>query len=261
VITTLVVDDERLARTGIRLALKAEADVKIVGEAADGPSALQAIAKLAPDLVFLDIRMPGLDGFEVVDRVSQSQTRLPVFIFVTAFDQYAIKAFEARALHYLLKPVDPKRVLTAVQRARTELAKEGLLEEAHDRAIKILSSHDRHPPPRGDLPTATEFGRIVVRVNDRFLLLKATEIDWAKSAGNYLTLHARGRSFMLRMTMAELEEKLGSRLFARIHRSTIVNIDRLVEVKPSLHGDFEVMLSDGTALRMSRGYRDNLMPR
>jgi two-component system LytT family response regulator len=260
-ITTLVVDDERLAREGIRLALKPEADVKIVGEAADGPSALQAIAKLAPDLVFLDIRMPGLNGFEVVDRVSQSQTRLPVFVFVTAFDQYAIRAFEARALHYLLKPVDPKHVLTAVQRARTELAKDGLLEEARARIMTLVSSQDGHAPAKPDVPARIELERVVIRVQDRFLLLKTSEVDWVESAGNYLKVHSRGRSFMLRMTMGELEEKLDSRKFVRIHRSTIVNIDRLVEVKPSLHGDFDVMLCDGTTLRMSRGYRDSLLPR
>ena len=121
-ITTLIVDDERLAREGLRIALKREADVKIVGEAADGPAAVKAIAKLAPDLVFLDIRMPGLSGFEVLQKVSQTQPRLPVIIFVTAFDKYAIKAFEAHALDYLLKPVEPTRFQNAVQRARTELA-------------------------------------------------------------------------------------------------------------------------------------------
>jgi two-component system LytT family response regulator len=129
VITTLIVDDERLAREGLRIALKREADVKIVGEAADGPAAVKAISKLAPDLVFLDIRMPGLSGFEVLQKVSQSQTRLPVIIFVTAFDKYAIKAFEAHALDYLLKPVEPTRFQDAVQRARAELAKDELLEK------------------------------------------------------------------------------------------------------------------------------------
>jgi len=259
-IATLVVDDERLARDGIRLALKSEPDVTIVGEAADGPSALQAIARLAPDLVFLDIRMPGLNGFEVVERVTKSQTRPPVFVFVTAFDQYATKAFEVRALHYLVKPVDPKHVVTAVQRARIDLAKNAAAETAHRSVAPPAAVQD--PPPRGpDTALGGDLERVVVRVQDRFVLLKLSEVDWVESAANYLKLHARGRYFLLRMTMAELEEKLGTRKFVRIHRSTIVNVDRLVEVKQSPHGDFDVILCDGTTLRMSRGYRHNLLPR
>jgi two-component system, LytTR family, response regulator len=239
-ITTLIVDDERLAREGIRIALKPEADVKIVGEAADGPSALKAIVKLAPDLAFLDIRMPGLSGFEVLDRVTQSGARLPIIVFVTAFDQYAVRAFETHALDYLLKPVEPKRVLAAVQRARAELAREGL----------------------GDTPVKTDYlERVAVRERDRFVLIKMHEVDWIESAANYLQLHARSRSYMLRMTIGELEERLDTQRFVRIHRSTIVNIDRLVEVRPSHHGDFNVILNDGTILRMSRGFRDNLLPR
>jgi two-component system, LytTR family, response regulator len=262
-ITTLVVDDERFAREGIRLALKSESDVKVVGEAADGASALQAIARLAPDLVFLDIRMPGLDGFDVVDRVERSQTRPPIFVFVTAFDQYAAKAFEVRALHYLLKPVDPKHVVTAVQRARIELAKNDAIAAAGaGRDVTALTvARDAYAPPAAEGSRAPDLERVVVRVNDRFVLLKLSEVDWVESAANYLKLHARGRWFMLRMTMAELEEKLGPRKFVRIHRSTIVNVDRLVEVKPSPHGDFDVLLNDGTTLRMSRGYRYNLLPR
>ena len=262
-ITTLIVDDERLAREGIRLALREEADLKIVGEAADGPSAVKAIGKLAPDLVFLDIRMPGLSGFEVLQKVSQTQTRLPVVIFVTAFDKYAIKAFEAHALDYLLKPVDPKRFRDAVQRTRTELAKEELLEQSHARVLEFLSSHERLAATRaGDVATKPEYlERVAVRVQDRFVLVKMQEVDWIESAANYVQLHTRSRAFMLRMTMGELEEKLDAHQFARIHRSTIVNVDRLVEVKPSLHGDFDVVLEDGTTLRMSRGYRDRVLPR
>ena len=262
-ITALIVDDERLAREGLRIALKREADVKIVGEAADGPAAVKAIAKLAPDLVFLDIRMPGLSGFEVLQKVSQTQPRLPVIIFVTAFDKYAIKAFEAHALDYLLKPVEPRRFRDAVQRSRAELAKEELLEQNHGRVVEFLQSHERLAFARpGDTVAKPEYlERVAVRVRDRFLLVKMQEVDWIESAANYVQLHARSRAFMLRMTMGELEEKLDAQQFARIHRSTIVNVDKMVEVKPSLHGDFDVVLQDGTTLRMSRGYRDRVLPR
>ena len=262
-ITALIVDDERLAREGLRIALKREADVKIVGEAADGPAAVKAIGKLAPDLVFLDIRMPGLSGFEVLQKVTQTQTRLPVIIFVTAFDKYAIKAFEAHALDYLLKPVEPTRFQNAVQRARAELAKDELLEQANKRVIDFLQSHERLTSSRPlEAPARPDYlERVAVRVRDRFLLIKMHDVDWIESAANYVQLHSRSRSFMLRMTMGELEEKLDTQQFARIHRSTIVNVDRLVEVKPSLHGDFDVVLQDGTTLRMSRGYRDRVLPR
>lgn len=145
-ITSLIVDDERLAREGIRLALERESDVTIVGEAADGPAAVQAIKTLAPDLVFLDIRMPGLSGFEVLQKVSQTETRLPVVIFVTAFEQYAIKAFEAHALDYLLKPVEARRFRDAVQRSRAKLARAALLEQSRGRVIGLLQSYERPAP-------------------------------------------------------------------------------------------------------------------
>jgi two-component system LytT family response regulator len=146
VITALIVDDERLAREGVCAALKRENDVEIVGEAADGPAAVEAIGTLAPDVVFLDIRMPGLNGFEVLQRVSQTQTRLPLIIFVTAFDQYAIKAFEAHALDYLLKPVEPGRFRDAMQRTRAELARAAVLEQSRGRVIELLQSYERPAP-------------------------------------------------------------------------------------------------------------------
>jgi two-component system LytT family response regulator len=263
VINTLIVDDEPLAREGIRLALKGEADVRIVGEAADGEAALNAMEKLAPDLMFLDIRMPGLNGFDVLARASHSHTRMPVIVFVTAFDRYAVKAFEANALDYLLKPVEPQRLRAAVERTRAELAKQEIIKDAKRRAMDLQSVEERPVAPRSSEPLARAeyLDRVAVRVRDRFLLIKMNDVDWIESAANYVQLHSRSRSFLLRMTMGELEAKLDPHRFSRIHRSTIVNIDRLVEVKPSLHGDFDVVLQDGTTLRMSRGYREALLPR
>jgi two-component system LytT family response regulator len=262
VISALIVDDERLAREGIRLRLRDEPDVRVVGEAGDGVTAVKAIAKLSPDLLFLDVRMPGLSGFEILQRISAEH--LPIVIFVTAFDKYAVKAFEAHALDYLLKPVDNHRFSDALQRAREEITRAGRLDGARARLVDFLDTQARggtapaadERPPR---PPFTE--RLAVRVRDRYLLLKVDDIDWIEAAANYVQICSNGRTFMLRMTLADLEQRLDGQRFVRIHRSTIVNVDRLTEVKPSLHGDFEVVLHDGTTLRMSRAYRLRLLPR
>ena len=242
-ITAFIVDDEKLAREGIRLMLKKEVDVEVVGEAADGPSAMRAISKLTPQLLFLDVKVPGLDGFEILERCNRGHA--PLVIFTTAYERYAVKAFDAHAVDYLLKPIRAQRLREAVQRARVELTKEP---PAHDSAQPILSK-----PPN--------LRRLVVKDRDRFLLLKAADVDWIQSAANYVQVHANGRCYLVRMTMNEIETQLEGLSFARIHRSTIVNVDRLTEIRPSPHGDFQVVLENGTALRLSRAYRDHLLPR
>lgn len=244
-IKAFIVDDEKLAREGIRLMLKKEVDVEVVGEAADGPSATRSIGRLMPDVVFLDVKVPGLDGFEILGKLDVQ--KLPLVIFTTAYERYAVKAFEAHAIDYLLKPIRAERLRDAVQRARTELAKSPspvAPESAPSPALK---------PPH--------LRRLVVKDRDRFLLLKIGEVDWIQSAANYAQLHSNGRSYLVRMTMNELETQLEGLNFARIHRSTIVNVDRLSEIRPSPHGDFHVVLENGTALRLSRAYRDSLLPR
>jgi len=242
-ITAFIVDDEKLAREGIRLMLKKEVDVEVVGEAADGPSAMRAISKLTPQLLFLDVKVPGLDGFEILERCHRGHS--PLVIFTTAYERYAVKAFDAHAVDYLLKPIRAQRLREAVQRARVELTKEP---PAQDTAQPIMSK-----PPN--------LRRLVVKDRDRFLLLKAADVDWIQSAANYVQLHANGRCYLVRMTMNEIETQLEGLSFARIHRSTIVNVDRLTEIRPSPHGDFQVVLENGTALRLSRAYRDHLLPR
>jgi two-component system, LytTR family, response regulator len=242
-ITAIIVDDEKLAREGIRLMLKKEVDVEVVGEAADGPSAMKSISKMTPDLLFLDVKVPGLDGFEILDRCRRGPT--PLVIFTTAYEKYAVKAFEAHAIDYLLKPIGAPRLREAVQRARVELSKE--------------PSAGHEPPPQTSKPVSLR--RLIVRDRDRYLLLKTSEVDWIQSAANYVQLHAHGRCYLVRMTMNEIETQLEGLSFARIHRSTIVNIDRLTEIRPSPHGDFQVVLDNGTMLRLSRAYRDHLLPR
>ena len=245
-IRTLIIDDEELARQNIRLRLEGEADVKVVGEAADGVSAMRAIQKLAPDLIFLDVRMPRSGGFEVLERGRPGQR--PYVIFVTAYDQYAAKAFEAHAVDYLLKPISESRFQEALRRVRTEIVKS-------EPAREDVEGH-------GDPVSHSEpLRRITVKVRDRFLIVKTEDVDWIESAANYVRLHVRGNSYLVRMTMDELEIKLDERQFTRIHRSQMVNIDRVTEINPTSNGDFDVLLRDKTTLRLSRGYRSRLLPR
>ena len=259
-IRALIVDDEELAREGMRVWLEKEADIEVVGEAADGPSAVEAIRQLEPHLLFLDIQMPGCDAFEVLDRTVRGL--MPAVVFVTAYDRYAVQAFEARALDYLLKPISGDRFQEALQRVRLELAKDEELDRTRQRVIELLKETRHRSSADENSHERKEAGleRLVVKDRDSFLLLKIEELDWVESAGNYVELHARGRSFLQRTTMSELEVQLDPSRFARIHRSTIVNVDRVQEIKPSWHGDFNVIISTGVTLRMSRGYRNRLLP-
>jgi two-component system LytT family response regulator len=236
-IRTLIVDDAPIVREGIRLMLDAEKDVEIVGEAADGHEAVSAIGGLAPDLTFLDVQMPGLDGFQVMEQCAGRP--MGAVIFVTAYDNYALRAFEVNALGYLLKPIAPRQLQAVLSRAR-----------------QLLGTDAPLPPakPVSSLP------RLVVKEHDRYILLRPEEVDWINSAGDYVHLHSAGRAFLVRTTMSELEETLDSRTFARIHRTTIVNLDRIKDIKPLPQGDFIVRLNDGTVLRMSRSYRGRLLP-
>jgi two-component system LytT family response regulator len=254
-IRALVVDDEPLAREGVRVRLANERDVDIVGEAADGPSAVEAIRRLLPDLVMLDVQMPGMSGFDVLARVAD--VCLPAVVFVTAHDSYALRAFEVHALDYLLKPFTAARLHEAVERARAALERDG---DRADLAAMMAMLEEREQP--GAAREGTRSGparRWALRDGDRWLMLRADEVDWIEAAANYVRFHARGRAFLLRGTMAALERTLDPRQFARIHRSTIVNLDRVREVRPEWHGDFDVVLSGGEVLRMSRRYRASLL--
>jgi two-component system, LytTR family, response regulator len=259
-ITTVIVDDEPLARDVVRARLKSEADIKIVGEAVDGPGAVKMIRALQPDLVFLDVQMPAMDGFEVIEQVSSDH--LPIVVFVTAYDRYALKAFEAQALDYLLKPFTADRFQTALERARTEIATAGEL-DTHRRLIELLDARqhapqtrDGHHVIRGEGPLL----RFAVKHDQRIVLVKVDDVDWIESSANYARLHARGTSYLVRMTMSELEKRLDPVRFARIHRSTIVQVDRIKDIAPAWHGDFDVTLRDGTVLRLSRSFRGRLVP-
>ncbi|HWA59323.1 MAG TPA: LytTR family DNA-binding domain-containing protein [Gemmatimonadales bacterium] len=247
-IRTLIVDDEPLAREGLRVRLGLERDIALVGEAADGPTAIELIRRELPDLVLLDVQMPGMDGFEVLERIAEDC--LPSVIFVTAHDRYAVKAFEVHAVDYLLKPLDGARLREAVERVRRTLAagpqgtREGL--------VNLLASREKG----GE---RTHVRRWAVREDEHFVLLRAEEVDWIEAAANYVRFHARGKVYLLRATMTQLEQELDPRRFARIHRSTIVNLDRVREIRPEWHGDYDVQLTTGDVLRLGRRYRDGLL--
>ena len=247
-IRVVIVDDEPLAREGLRLHLARESDVSIVGEAADGRRAVALVPSLQPDLVFLDVQMPLLDGFEVVEALAA--TFLPTIVFVTAYDKYAIKAFDVHALDYLLKPFSVERFHAALIRAREEIAARG----AHDsrrRLLELIAERAGSPD---------HLQRFVVRSGEGYKLVPAGDVVSFEAQGNYVKLTTRAGQHLLRITMSELERRLDPKRFARIHRSTMVNIDRIKEITPAWHGDFEVLLHDGQRLRLSRNFRDRLLP-
>ena len=235
-IRAMIVDDSPLIREGIRLLLEPEKDIEIVGEASDGAAAVSAVAKLRPDLMFLDVQMPTFNGFEVLEKAVPPSCAV---IFVTAYDEYALRAFQANAVGYLLKPITPRLFQTALQRAR-----------------KVLSTTPTGDP--GDL-RHRPFNRLVVKEGDKFTLLRPDEVDWINSAGDYIEVHARGRAFLVRQTLSDLEATLDTDRFVRIHRTTIVNADRIQTIKPLPQGDFSVSLTNGTVLRLSRSYRVRLL--
>jgi len=249
-IRALVVEDEPLARDRVVALLEAEPDVEVVGACADGKAAIAAIRQLDPDVVFLDIQIPGPDGFEVIRTVTPDA--MPVVVFITAYDQYALRAFEVRALDYLLKPFDRQRFSETVQRVRRHV------EERHSgelgkRLLALVQDLKPASSPRLD--------RIVVKDGGRVFFLRADEIDCIEAAGNYVKLHRAGQSHLIRETMSALEARLDSQVFYRIHRSAMVNIERIQELQPWFTGEYRVILRDGTKLPLSRGYRERLQER
>jgi two-component system, LytTR family, response regulator len=237
-IRTLIADDEPLARERLVSLLQDEPDFEVVAECGDGHATADAIRRLDPRLVFLDVQMPGGDGFDVLGLLEHD--RRPLVIFVTAYDAHALRAFDVHALDYLLKPFDRDRFRRALARVREEVAQVG---------------------PAATAPPAPPLTRFVIKHHGRVFFLKAREIDWIEAAGNYAVLHARGESHMVRQTMAALETQLDPDIFFRIHRSTIVNIDRIKELQPLFNGEFQVILQSGPNLTLSRGYRDRVRDR
>ena len=262
-IRTLLVDDERLARRGLELRLAAAPDVEVVGECENGREAIEQVAALSPDLMFLDIQMPGLSGFDVLARLPQDA--MPVVVFVTAFDRYAIDAFDARALDYLLKPVEDARLEHALERVRSRLGERALLAQ-HERMLGLLADLQGagelapeellarvagEAPARFPDVVAIRTGRDVIRI-------RSAEIDWIDAAGDYMCIHAAGETHVLRATMKQLESSLDPQIFQRVHRSAIVNLSRVRKLRPHANGEYFLTLESGQELKLSRSHRDKV---
>lgn len=245
-IRCLVVDDEPLGRDRIVSLLRAIPDAEVVGESDTGPAAIDAIGELSPDLLFLDVQMPEVDGFGVLAAIPAAN--VPVVIFVTAYDAYALKAFEVHAQDYLLKPFDRDRFNAAFQRAAERIRSERT-DGANARLLALLEDIERERPGRARVP---------VRSGGSVFFLPVEEIDWIEAADNYVRIHAKGETHVVRQTLQRMEDSLTPSAFVRIHRSTIVSVSRIKEIQQWFGGEYVVVLRDGTKLHTSRRYRARL---
>jgi two-component system LytT family response regulator len=262
-IRAIIVDDEELARRGIELRLAGHPDITVVGHCENGREAVQAVMKEQPDLMFLDIQMPGLSGFEVLTRLPHES--LPMIIFVTAFDRYALDAFEAQAIDYLLKPINDIRFAQALDRVRIYWQQRNALQQRErlmhliattrgaaavdEQVMRELSAQAGQPQYPDILPIRDDAGTV---------RLDVCKIDWIDAAGDYMCVHADGHTYVLRETMKSLETILDPRIFQRVHRSTIVNVRRVRRLRPHTNGEYFLTLEDGQEIKLSRSYRDRV---
>lgn len=264
-IRALVVDDESLAREALMVMLGDDPEIVVVAECRNGKEAVTVIREQSPDVVFLDIQMPEMDGFQVIEEVGVRQ--MPVTIFVTAYDKHALRAFEAHALDYLLKPFDHDRFNTALQRAKTYIRQqqlgeisENLFAMLQDMKLKTGGESPMDADNRNSERAAHRepIDRVVIKSGGRIYFLKIEDIDWVEGAGDYLSLHSGSQTHLIRETMGNFHAKLDSRKFLRIHRSTIVNIERIKDIRPLYKGEYVITLTSGISLKASRGYRHEL---
>ena len=245
-IRVLIVDDEPLARARIRSLLAEEPGVRVVGEAANGEDAVSAIEAEKPDLVFLDVQMPEMDGFGVIEAIGAD--RMPLVIFATAYDEYALQAFDVCALDYVTKPIDRERFADAIRRAKARLTTPVAPDSGAQ--LRPLVDHLSRQQQRN--------ARLAIKTEGRTLFLRTAEIDWVEAVDNYAKLHVGKETFTVRDTLARLENRLPAGRFLRVHRSTIVNVDRVREIQPWFQGDWVLILHDGTRLTTGRSYRQRL---
>jgi two-component system LytT family response regulator len=263
VLKTIIVDDESLARRGLKLRLSNREDVNIIAEARNGREALDLIRKLKPDLVFLDIQMPGMDGFDVLRKLPAEQ--MPAIVFVTAFNDYAIKAFEANALDYLLKPIEDSRLSEALDRVTENLDqrlalkhKESLLQLVGDitgepvGSMEELSARDVASLKKKEIP------KLAIKDGGRTTWIPQDKIEWIDAAGDYMCVHSGGETHIMRMTMKMLEASLDPDFLHRIHRSTIVNIHQVKQMRAHINGEYFLTLNGGHTVKLSRTYKDKL---
>lgn len=250
----LIVDDEPLARRTIRDLLEDDSSMEIIGECGSGVEAVNFIRNQPPDILFLDIQMPGINGFEVLARIEHD--RIPAIVFVTAFDQYALKAFEVHALDYLLKPFTDERFKETLRQAKTNVE----MREMNKLSQSLMALLKEHAGLQTDtLKRRSYLSRFMIKLGGRVVFINAAEVDWIAADNYYIKLHVGGKSHLLRISMNELEEKLDPEKFLRIHRSTIINFDRVKELHQNPNGEYVVVLKNGTELKLSRSRRERLM--
>jgi len=242
----LIVDDERLSRRRVRRLLSLEPDCEVTGECANGAEAVSSLKQSRPDIIFLDVQMPEMDGFEVARAMADAK---PLVIFTSAYDEYALRAFEVQAFDYLLKPFDSRRFRESLQRAKVRVE------------IDRSGKQDRRPAAAAQPLPRVAPDRIAVRNNGRVVFVKLTDIDWIEAADNYVCLHCGRETHVVRETMNELEARLDPAQFLRVHRSSIVNLDRVRELQPWFRGDYRVVLRDGTQLTLTKNHREKLESR
>ncbi|MFT7686497.1 MAG: two-component system LytT family response regulator [Candidatus Azotimanducaceae bacterium] len=257
----IVVDDESLARKGLRLRLEAIGDVEVVAECSNGIAALKAVVEFKPDVIFLDIQMPEMSGFDVVSNLQQDN--MPLVIFVTAFDQYALEAFDVHAVDYLLKPIDDDRLNESIIRAKDHLAQHGAVSDKQRLLELVISitgkSEGSVTQLLRDHSGSQSFpDKLAIKDAGETTLVKIAEIDWIDAAGDYMCVHANNQTHIMRITMKQLEAKLDPVKFQRVHRSTIVNLERVVKVCSHMNGEFYLELSNGNSVKMSRSYKEKV---
>lgn len=263
VLKTIIVDDEALARRGLKLRLAARDDVDVVAEAKNGREALKLIAEHKPNLVFLDIQMPGMDGFDLLRELPQED--MPIIVFVTAFNDYAIKAFEANALDYLLKPIEDSRLAEALDRVKESLDqrramehKKSLLKLVGDITGEPLASMEELDARGVDKLKKKEVPRLAIKDGGTTTWVPQDKIEWIDAAGDYMCVHSEGETLIMRMTMKMLEESLDPEYLQRIHRSTIVNIHKVTGMRSHINGEYFLTLEGGNTVKLSRTYKDKL---
>jgi two-component system, LytTR family, response regulator len=262
-IRAIIVDDEELARRGIEIRLAAHPDVEIVGHCENGREALEAVAREKPDLMFLDIQMPGMSGFDVLARLPHET--MPMIVFVTAFDRFALDAFEAQALDYLLKPINDTRFAQALERVRSFWRQKSAIAQ-RDKLMELIAAtkgsgslDSEEIQKQLDAAVGPEYPEVLpIRDDHGTVRLDVTRIDWIDAAGDYMCVHADGRTYVLRETMKSLEAILDPKVFQRVHRSTIVNIQRVRRLRPHTNGEYFLTLDDGQEIKLSRSYRDRV---
>jgi two-component system LytT family response regulator len=262
-IRAIIVDDEELARRGIEIRLAAHTDVEIVGQCENGREAIEMLAREKPDLMFLDIQMPGMSGFDVLAKLPHES--IPMIVFVTAFDRFALEAFEAQALDYLLKPINDTRFTQALERVRNHWKQTAAIAQ-RDKLMELIaqtrgsgSLDDEELQRQLAAAVGPEYPEVLpIRDDNGTVRLDGSRIDWVDAAGDYMCVHADGKTYVLRETMKSLEAILDPKIFQRVHRSTIVNIQRVRRLRPHTNGEYFLTLDDGQEIKLSRSYRDRV---